>query len=374
MCAPSPPPPPDTIGAANAQGAANQATALTQAHVNNPNVITPSGSRTVSWDGETPTITQTLSPAELAIYNQNAATRGTLAGLGSQGAQSLTGIIGKPLDASGLPASPDAYRGGSSPEVLDPRSLGDLPSAYKGPGNLPPMPQGSEALRQRVIDAMMTRENTDLAKRTDQTRSDLIAQGIRPGTEAYAREMDLIERSRNDARAQAEANAGAEVARAYGMDLSSRQEGQKEALDNAQLSFGQGMQRRGVQASEQGQRFTQQGQVAQQQQGQQAQTYAQQAERRRQAISEALTQRQVPLNEIIGLMSGSQVNNPFAGSAPTSGNGGFNGVNIAPPPIFGANQEANRYQTDVYNQQVGTANANTQAGATIAAGAIAAMF
>jgi hypothetical protein len=416
MCSPSPPPAPDVIGAANAQGAANVQTALTQGRINNPNIIGPGSSRTVSWGAsgqqgpppdrpsgtpqsnpqawnayaadltawndskpanDTPTITTTLSPQEQAIYDQNVATRGALAQLGTQGAGSLRGIVGTPLDPSGLPASPDAYRAsGAQPTPLDARGLPRMPSTYTAPTNLPAMPQGSEALRQQVIDAMMTRSNTDLAKRTDQTRSDLIAQGIRPGTEAYTREMDQIDRARNDARTQAEANAGAEVARQYGMDLSSRQEGQQEALANSAQSFGQGMQQRGAAVGEQGQTFQQTGQTAQLQASQQAQQYQQQADARRTAIAEALTRRQVPLNEIIGLMSGSQVSNPFSGSGTTGGNGGggFNGVNVAPPPIFGANQQANQYQTDVYNQQVSTSNANTQAGAAVAAAAIAAMF
>jgi hypothetical protein len=338
--------------------------------MNNPNRVTPSGSSIVTWDGDTPTITQTLSPEQQRLYQQNLQTQGILAGLGTQGAQSLTGIVGRPLDTAGLPASPDAYSAGALPTALDTRSLGALPAAYTAPTNLPAMPQGSEALRQRVIDATMARSNVDLAKRSDQTRSDLIAQGIRPGTEAYQREMDMIDRSRNDARTQAEANAGAEVSRAYGMDLSSRQEGQQEALANSAQSFGQGMQRRGAAAGEQAQSFGQQGQVAQLQQGQQAQTYAQQSERRRQAITEALARRQVPLNEIIGLMSGSQVQNPFSGSTSSPGGSSFNPTSIAPPPIFGANQAANAYTTDVYNQQVGTANTQQSAAASIAAAAI----
>lgn len=373
MCAPSPPPAPDVIGAANAQGAANVETAITQGHINNPNRVTPSGSSTVSWDGNTPTITQTLSPQQQALYDQNQTTQGILARLGTQGADSLTGIVGTPLTGEGLPAAATAYKPSGSVDVLDPHALGALPSTYKPSTNLPAMPQGSEALRNQIIDSMMKRTNTDLGQRQEQLDSDLIARGIRPGTEAYARERDILERSRVDARSQAETKAGEEVARTYGMDLSTRQQAQNEAQTNAALSFNQGVQARGVQAAEQGQRFQQQGQAAELGRTQQAQQYTQEQEARRQAITEALARRQIPLNEIIGLMSGSQVQNPFAGSASTSGSG-FNGVNVAPPPIFGANQEANRFQTDVYNQQVGQANANQQAGATVAAAAIAAMF
>ena len=372
MCAPSPPPAPDVIGAAQAQGAANVETARAQGHMNNPNRITPSGSSIVTWDGDTPTITQTLSPEQAALYKQNLQTQGILAGLGTQGAQSLTGIVGKPLDPSGLPASASAYHPtGVLPEALNRGELGNLPSAYTPSSNLPPMPKGSEDLRKQVIDAMMSRSNTDLAQRRDQLDSDMIARGLRPGTEAYTRERDVLERARNDARSLAEAKAGEEVARAYGMDLSSRQEGQQEALANSAQSFSQGMQRRGAQTAEQAQRFGQEGQVAQLAQGQQAQQFAQQNEARRQAISEALARRQVPLNEIIGLMSGSQVQNPFSGSA-SNASAGFNPTNIAPPPIFGANQAANAYQTDVYNQQVGTANSQQSAAASVIGAVIAA--
>lgn len=411
MCAPSPPPAPDVIGAANAQGAANVQTALTQGRINNPNVIGPGSSRTVSWGAsgqqgppperpsgtpqsnpqgwdtyaanltawneskpanDVPTITTTLSPQEQAIYDQNTTTRGTLSQLGTQGAESLRGIVGKPLDVSGLPASPTTYRPGATPTALDTRTLGNLPSAYTPSTNLPAMPKGSEALRNQVIEAMMARTNTDLGQRKEQLDSDMIARGLRPGTEAYARERDILERSRVDARSQAEAKAGEEVARAYGMDLSSRQEGQQEALANSAQSFSQGMQRRGAQAGEQAQSFGQQGQVAQLQQGQQAQTYAQQSDARRQAITEALARRQVPLNEIIGLMSGSQVSSPFSGSNAAGSGGGFNSTSVAPPPIFGANQAANAYTTDVYNQQVGTANAQQGAAASIIGAAITA--
>ena len=64
MCAPAPPPPPDYAGAAAAQGAANVDAAKVQGRINNPNVINPYGTQTVTWDGDTPTLTQTLSPQE----------------------------------------------------------------------------------------------------------------------------------------------------------------------------------------------------------------------------------------------------------------------------------------------------------------------
>ena len=60
MCNPSPPPSPDYAGAAAAQGAANLEAAIAQGHINNPNVVNPMGTQNVTWNGNQPTITQTL--------------------------------------------------------------------------------------------------------------------------------------------------------------------------------------------------------------------------------------------------------------------------------------------------------------------------
>lgn len=108
--------------------------------------------------------------------------------------------------------------------------------------------------RKKVIDAMMGRADEDYDKRTDQSRSDLIAAGIRPGSKAYGDAQQMIERSRNDAYNQAEISGGNAASQAYGMD----------------------------------------------------------ADRRRQSITEMLAKRSVPLNEINSLVSGSQVSNPFS--------------------------------------------------------------
>ena len=50
MCAPSPPPAPDYAGAAKEQGAANKDAAIASAKLNNPNVINPYGTQSVSYN------------------------------------------------------------------------------------------------------------------------------------------------------------------------------------------------------------------------------------------------------------------------------------------------------------------------------------
>lgn len=259
MCAPSPPAAPDYIGAAKQQGAENLKATVAQGRINNPNVINPYGTQTVDWGVDAkgkptnvPTITQTLSPEQQALYDQSTATQRQLGKVAGQGATALEGVVGTGVDFSGAPQTGD----------------------YEG-------------TRAKVIDAMMGRANEDYAKRTDQDRSNLIAAGIRPGSQAYDDNQQMTERARNDARQQAEIAGGNAASQAYGVDEA----------------------------------------------------------RRRQAITEQLAQRQTPINEISALLSGSQVSNPF--SMP----GYAQNAQVAPAPVFGATQQAGDWRSDMYNAQ-----------------------
>jgi hypothetical protein len=339
-----------------------------------------------------------MSPQERAIYESNARNRQGLSDLAGQGVNSLQGLIGQQLDLSSLGDFGDIFGGvgdlgtldpnslPSMPGVFNPGSLGAMPPGYRGASNLPDMPQASEAVRERVIAAMNSRADQDFGKRREQQQADLVARGLAPGTEAFAREMDMLERSRNDARQQAEIAGGDAAAQAFGMDLSRRQQGYDEQTTDAQLiydqamgirrqgageqaqQFTQGMGVRGQALGEQDQGFRQRGQQAELGMRGQAQRNTQQTDRRRQQIAELLTRRQTPLNEIIALMGGSGVQNPFA-------IGGYNGnSNVAPAPIFGAAQAQSNHNTDIYNAGVANRNSQTQAAGTLGAAAIAAMF
>jgi hypothetical protein len=254
--APSPPTPPDYAGAATAQGIANLEAARATSKLNNPNIVGPTGTQTVQYgingDPDQAQVTQTLSPEQQAIYNKQVQVKGLLGDLGITGANALQGVVGKSVDFAGAPAAPGS----------------------------------SQALRSQVIDAQMARVNEDANKTREQKNSDLIAAGIRPGTQAYDDQMNLIQRGVNDAKNVAINNAGAEAQRSYGMDQASRKD----------------------------------------------------------YIAELLARRQTPLNEINALMSGSQVSNPFAGNLGFQG-----GASAAPAPIFNAAQaqgqaEMNNYQ------------------------------
>ena len=242
MGKPSPPPAPDYTGAAQAQGAANVEAARATSRANNPNVIAPTGTQTVTWEGDTPTLKQELSPEQQGLYNQQVGNQQLLGGLGTQGINAAQGIIGAPVDYSGIGTTAD-------PNYA----------------------------------AMMNRVNEDYGRTTDQTNSDLVAAGMRPGSKGYDDRMAILARQKNDAMIQA------------------------------------------------------------------------QQQSRKDAISEYLSKRNQPLNEITALMSGSQVSNPF--SMP----GYAQNANVQAAPLFAATNAAGQYGTDVYNAK-SAANSNLQSG------------
>ena len=143
---------PDYVGAAQAQGQANIATAQTQAVLNNPNIISPYGTQTVTYgnaggtvdqtgyqnalnawnanqgqqvdgDGnpigsptpqptlaqftsggtgqEQPTITQTLTPAAQATLNSQQQVQQALGGLAQQGIGTAQNVLGTPFQYNG---------------------------------------------------------------------------------------------------------------------------------------------------------------------------------------------------------------------------------------------------------------------------------
>lgn len=267
------PPAPDYVGAAQAQGTANLQAAIASGLINNPNVENPFGSQSVEWEyirnkkGQIvraiPTITQQFSPEQQALYDKSLATKDIMGqkGIGLAGA-----LAGGGLDLSGLPNAP--------------------------------MSAGQR--REDVINAMMSRVNTDIAGRRDNTNSELIAAGIRPGTKAYQAAMEGIDRQETDARQQAILAGGQEASRDFGMDSQARQ----------------------------------------------------------QALAELLTQRQTPLNELSALTSGAQVNNPFAG-----GLGYQAGANVQAAPIYQGITNQAQAATNQYNANQAALSGNISAGA-----------
>lgn len=287
MGKPSPPPAPNYAAAAQQQGLENELAAQKTTALNNPNVISPYGN--VRYESYTSPELEAAKRELQAALDRPGVSGGHLASL----RQKIAQMEGRPTLIQEF--SPE-QQGLYEQQVRTQGLLGGLgeqgATALQGVvgkeldfSGAPALPGSADETRNKVINAMMARvnEDTDIARET--THSNLIAAGIRPGSKAYDNRMRLIDRAYNDARNQAFLASGQEMSRDYGLDEA----------------------------------------------------------RRRQVISEILAQRQVPLNEITALLSGSQVSNPFV--LP----GYAQNTQVGAAPVFGATQLTGDYATDLYN-------------------------
>jgi len=147
----------------------------------------------------------------------------------------------------------------------------------------------------------MSRLEPSLAKNRVSTETQLINQGLRPGTEAYDNAINLLSQQENDQRTQA-------VLQGLGLDISANTQGFNQALQGGQFAN-----------------------TAQQQ-----------------ALAQAIQQRQMPLNEVNALVEGSQIQNPQFGA--------YQGSNVAPAPIANAAAQQGAFDQNTYNQNVGSYN------------------
>jgi hypothetical protein len=172
MGKPSAPQPPDPKETSAAATGTSVATAIANANLQNVNQITPNGSLSYSQTGtytmtdpytgktyQVPrfTATQTLSEMGQKINDQQQGASLNLATLGNN----LSGQLGQQLT-----------------------------------GNFK---LGNEAVEGRLMELGSKRLDPMFAQREEQTRQNLIARGIRPGSAAYEAEMTNFNQGRNDA-------------------------------------------------------------------------------------------------------------------------------------------------------------------------------
>ncbi len=244
MGKPKPPAAPDPVKTAAAQTVSNKETAISQTGLNAMDQTGPQGSVTYSqngtWADGTPRFTQntSLSPEQQAIYNTGVKTQQNLATTGLNQSNRLDGLLSKPFS-------------------LD-----------------------NEATEARLMELGSKRLNPQLAQRREQEVARLSNQGIKLGSTAYDRAMNLVDQSENDAH-------------------------------NQLLLTG-----------------------------------------RNQAVQEALLERSQPINEIIGLASGSQVTMPQFGATPQTGVGGTDVAGIT-QGAHNANMAAYGQQMAQYNSGIG---------------------
>jgi hypothetical protein len=433
---PAPPPAPDPVATAQAQGAANKEAAITSAQLGNPNIVNPYGTSTTQYGANAfysanpdaakqykydsfgvspeefakmwtndrpgmanpyseniPFVRQTLNPESQKIFNAQQQTKQQLADLSNLGAQNASTVLNTPfkfegpaanasiVNAGGIYQAPDAskFLAGAGPNAgnfmagAGPSAANFMANRGLDTSNVAAMPINAGTTAQQAI---MSRLEPQLARNRVSTETQLINQGLRPGSEAYNNAATLLGQQENDQRTQA-------VLQGLGLDMSANAQGYNQALTSGQFgnqaqaqnfgqgntqqqlynqmqaqNFGQGTTAQNTANQAVGQNYTQsynsvaQNNAAQQQQFAQNQARAAfENQSRQQALAEAIQQRQMPLNEITALMSGSQITNPQFQS--------YQGQTVAPAPIAQTTQNAYQGALNNYNQQVGSQNANT---------------
>ena len=346
-----------------------------------------------SYSEYRPYVTQALNPESQRILDAQQQTKLQLADLSNLGATNASKVLNTPFAFSGPAANttiasaggisrgpdPSQFVAGAGPNAANfmagagPSAANFMASRGLDTSNVAAMPINAGMSAQNAI---MSRLEPQLARQRVSTETQLINQGLRPGSEAYNNAATLLGQQENDQRTQA-------VLQGLGLDMSANAQGYGQALTSGQFgnqaqaqnfgqgniqqgifnaaqaqNFGQGTTAQGTANQAAGQNYTQNFNTAAQNNAAQQQEFAQNMQRaafenqaRQQRLAEAIQQRQMPLNEISALMSGSQINNPQFQA--------YQGANIAAAPIAQTMQNAYAGQQNAYNQNVATQNANT---------------
>ena len=152
MCAPAAPAAPDYVGAAQAQGQANIATAQTQAALNNPNITSPYGSQSVTYTtdaqgNQIPNITQSLTPVgQQDLENQQQVQLGE-SQLAQQGLSTAQNLMSQPFQYNGPAIQTGINQSGVAPAAINPGQ-----TAYQAQMALlqPQITQSQNALNQQL--------------------------------------------------------------------------------------------------------------------------------------------------------------------------------------------------------------------------------
>lgn len=305
--APQAPAPPDYAGAAVAQGAANVDAARVGGKMSNPNIYGPLGSQTVTWNGDQPTINQSLTPVAQNTLEAQQRVQGDLANLGEQGIGTARNALNSPFSYNG----PNIQTGVNTSGY--PGLMGGIDTS-----GVAKMPVNAGMTGQ---DAIMARLQPQIERQQASTRQVLANQGIPQGSEAWQNAMTDQSQQQNDLLSQA-------ALQGINLDMSANNQGFNQASQQAQ--FGNSANNQGYNQALQSGQF-----------GNTAAGLA---------LQQQLALRNQPLNEITGLMSGSQIQMPqFQG---------FQGQNVAPAPIFGAAQAQGQSAMDQYGIASGNVNAN----------------
>jgi hypothetical protein len=347
----SAPPPPDYVGAANAQAAASRELTDVQNFANRPEQYTPFGSSTWSTRAITDPatgqpVTQWTQSTQLAPGLQSAldAQVGTQLGR-SQLAGGFMGRVaqeyGQQFPWQNLPER--AQLGG--PAQLATGTTDYTPGLQTGVqqqdvqrslamSDNPALPSFNENYRNQVADTLMQRMVPLHERQQQQLQTQLSNMGHQIGSEGYKRALDELNMRQAAERFNALDTAGSEAQRLYQMQMGARQQAFQEDVGAGGFA-NQALDLTRIQAMNQ---------AAGQQFGLNERAAAFQNQLRQQAIAEEAQRRGMSLNEMNALLSGQQVSMPTMPS--------FMGAGRAETPnILGATQMGYDAQLGAYNAQ-----------------------
>lgn len=421
---------PDPYAVANAQGTANIDAARITTALNRANQVTPYGSLTwaqggsgydktgydnalKAWQdaggtgtkpeqssyGYNPdawTSTVTLDPRIQSLLDSSLATSQGLQGAIDSSLANTTSTLSQPLNAPGS-IDINGIRSGVEKRYTDLQpslqgatdlamaSRGDMASQLSRLRNLysqdfnynsaPAMPTADESTRKAVEDALYSRATARLDPRfsqaQDQLNSSLAAQGITQGSEAYNRELQNFNNSRNDAYSSAmnDAITGSDDAmqRLFNMGLQARQQGvneantlrtlpTQEAAALAGIANGLDTASRNWYGAETAQETAKDNSTANQ--------FNMERTNNQDQFNNTVAVRNQVLNELNALRTGAQAQTPQFGSTNS-------GAQVGASPI--AQSVYNSYQGDLANYQAGVGSNNAMLGGLAQLGGAAMM-
>ena len=356
---PKAPETPDYMAIAQQQEGIDKRTAENIADMSRINQVNPMGSQTWSQGGDGRwTQTQNLSEGQQQMFDT---AEGLNIGVGQAATDALgdyTGMIGQPLDLNGLPQRQGTPQAGDLNRNVDSAQFGstfDQRWADQGFGALPTAGEYGGDARQQVIDTMygMSQKQLDPQFQQEEAsmRNRLLNSGVREGTEAWNNAWDDFSRQRTsaygDARDRAVIGGGQEQSRLLRDAMGVRSQGYGEAMGGAQQTDNEAMNRFNAQLSELGfendaQALDYQQQLAGSQVGEQ---------QRSNALQELLMQRQIPMNELAGIIGAS---GQFA--LPQFGAGTQNVPQYQGADVMGATQAGFGADMSKYNAETAGSN------------------
>lgn len=237
-----------------------------------------------------------------------AAARGTG---GTPGSNFLASTYSQPgqvgMNGLGLPGGSNAPNSGGGGfggvQGVSQGSGGGYGGGGFGTGGVPGVVNDDS--RRRVEEALLGRLDTQYQQDEGRLRNQLLAQGLEVGTPAYAAELDRLGRMQNDARMQAVLAGGQEESRQTGLNAMLQQQGFQQGLQGAQFDN----------------------------------------QTRQQMLSEMLTQRQLPFQELTAMRNlvGGNVQMPNFGSYFTA--------NAQAGDVQGAGNQAANYAMNAWNNE-----------------------